>query len=246
MFGWDLAGTVVNEAAKQVGLAIDPDPFLSTDPNFVQLCSLLTSLGQEIWREKEWTHLQTVYTFTTVQNQYQYPLPTDFGHMINQTGWNRTNRLPLGGPLSPQEWEYLKARLVGVVFTVLFRPMQQQMWLYPDTNTPGGYTIAFEYISRNWVNLQAGALSEAPTGSNDTLRFDRLLLIYGLKLKWLAAKGFATGDARDEHSPAGAYAKALQQSKASDTAAQVLRLNRRRFDDPVLGERNVPLTGFGS
>lgn len=150
-FAYSTAGTIINDAAVEVGLASVADPYASTDQNFVQLCGLFKSLGKTLWRLKQWTQLQQVYTFTSVQNQSRYSLPVDFGSMIEQTGWNRTNSLPLAGPLSPQEWEYLKGRLAGVVFTVLFRPMSQQLWLYPDTDTPGGYAIAFEYVSRYWA-----------------------------------------------------------------------------------------------
>ena len=99
--------------------------------------------------------------------------------MIDQTWWNRTNRLPVGGPVSPQEWQYLKARMVGVVFNVLFRPMDRSITLYPNTNTPAGFEIAFEYCSSCWVSTAAAprhSLADAPTASTDYVWFDPLLL----------------------------------------------------------------------
>lgn len=144
----DTAGNIVNDAAVELGLEASSDPFTSTDANHVMLVKLLKSLGRDLWRERSWSHLQREHLFVTVSGTPNYSLPNDFGRMEPQTGWNRTNRLPLGGPMTEQEWQYLKARLVGVVFTVLFRPLQKQLWLYPDTSTPGGYTIAFEYLSR--------------------------------------------------------------------------------------------------
>ncbi len=150
-FAYSTAGTIINRVAVEVGLTAVSDPYVETDQNFTQLCGLFESVGQDLWREKEWTQFQQVYTFTTIVNQARYSLPLDFGMMIEQTGWNRTNRLPLGGPLSPQQWEYLKAFQTGVVFTVLFRPINQQLWLLPDIDTPGDFVIGFEYISRYWV-----------------------------------------------------------------------------------------------
>lgn len=152
---WDTAGNIVNDAATELGLqsfqAKSADPFGSTDPNLGRLCQLLKSVGRDLQRKRGWTHLQNVCVLETVENQAQYALPIDFGSMTNQTGWNRTNRMPLGGPLSPQEWQYLAGQLAGIVFTVLFRPMHGQLLLYPDTSTPGGYTLAYEYASRWWV-----------------------------------------------------------------------------------------------
>ena len=148
---WPTAGDIVNDAAVEIGLADSADPFNSTDANVVQLCRLLKSAGRELVQARNWTYLRREFTFTTVTGQSVYPMPNDYLRMYDQSGWNRTNRLPLTGPLSPQEWQYLKARLVGVVFTVLFRPMNRQMVIYPDTNTPGGYYIAYEYGSTSWV-----------------------------------------------------------------------------------------------
>lgn len=242
-FGWDTALNVLNDTAVQCGLAAVADPYASTDPNFVLLRGLLKSLGQNLRREKElgWTWLQKEASFVTTANVASYALPADFGRMIPQTGWNRTNRLPLGGPLSPEEWQYLKARLVGVVFTVLFRPQQQKLFLYPDTNTPGGYTIAYEYSSRYWVQPtgQSSATAEAPSASTDTLWYDSQLLIAGLKLAWKKERGFDTTAAQ------GDYDALLNQIKADDGSAPVLSLGRVAQGDLLIGSQSIPYTGFG-
>lgn len=296
-FAFDTAGTIVNDTAVEVGLTASSDPFASTDPNFIQLRGLLKSLGRELWRRKRWTWLQQVYTFTSVTNQARYDLPADFGFMIEQTGWNRTNRLPLGGPLSPQLWEYLKARLVGVVFTVLFRPVNRQLWLYPDTSTPGSYVIAFEYLSRYWViptttastlgpwsdglSVTTGdrftnggniyiATSTATTGTSgptgtgvaindggvtwnyvspwgaedattndDTILYDPLLVVRGLRLAFLKAKGFDTTAAQ------GDFDDALAMTRDADSDSPILNLTNTGSDAILIGERNIPVTGFG-
>lgn len=164
-FAFSTAQTIINEAAVEVGLSASSDVYASTDPNFIQLRGLLQSVGQDLWRMKSWTQLQQVYTFTTIADQARYDLPADFGWMLEQTGWNRSNQLPLGGPLSPQEWEFLKARLVGLTLSVLFRPINQQLWLFPDTDTPADFNIAFEYASRYWV-IPSGTVATLGPWSN--------------------------------------------------------------------------------
>ncbi len=296
-FAFATAGSIINDAAVEVGLSALADPYASTDQNFTQLCGLLKSLGQDLWRVKQWTQLQQVYTFTTVLNQGRYDLPADFGLMIDQTQWNRTNRLPLGGPLSPQEWEYLKAFQTGVVFTVLFRPMNRQLWLYPDTATPADFVIAFEYVSRFWAvpaatHSNSGAWSDglavttgdyftnggnvyvatstattgdsgptgtgsgisdggvtwnyvsawgivSPTLSTDVVLYDPLLVMRGLKLAWLKAKGFDTTTAQMD------FDTTLESIKSEDSAAPVLSLNTGS-EGYLLSDKNVPITGFGS
>jgi hypothetical protein len=216
---FDTAGNIVNSAAIEIGLSSVSNVYTSTDANFIQLRTLLESLGSELLHERQWTHLISEYTFPTVQGISTYALPADFHNMIDQTWWNRTNRLPVGGPLSAQEWQYLKARLVGVVFTVLFRPLQGNLIIYPDTNTPGGYTIAFEYLTNNWVVTSGGAATDTPTADTDTIRFDKLLLRRGLKLAFLKAKGFDTTAAQRE------YDITLEQIKSFDAPSPILSLN---------------------
>lgn len=296
-FAFDTAGNIVSQAALEVGLSPPADPYASSDQNFVQLCALMKSLGNDLWRKREWTQLTQVYTFASVANVGRYSLPLDFGSQISQTAWNRTNRLPLGGPLSPQEWEYFKARLVGAVFTVLWRQVNQQIWLYPDTGTPGGYAIAFEYVSRYWAvpasthatlgpwsnglsvttgdyytnggnvyvatstgnsgnggptgtgsgisdgavtwNYVSASGTVAPTAAADLVLFDSQLVMRGLKLAWLKAKGFDTTTAQSD------FDMTLEQVIGADSPGRVLTLGGGGRGEPLLGERNVPLTGYG-
>jgi hypothetical protein len=162
--------------------------------------------------------------------------------MIDQTWWNRTNRLPLGGPLSPQEWQYLKARLVGVVFTVLFRPLDGQISLYPDTNTPGGYDIAFEYVSRWWVGTSTATTGDAPSSGSQYIWFEPQLVLRLLKLAFKKETGFEAEAAQND------YDATLAACIESDSPAPVLRLDQGTgaFSEPIIGERNVPITGWGS
>ena len=115
------ASEIINRASRELGIGIAVDPFQSQDSNFQQLVGFLTSAGQELIRSYEWPHLTRQHQFTTTPSLSFYDLPDDFMAMIDQSGWNRTSRFPLGGPLSPQEWQYLKAAVVGVTFNVLFR-----------------------------------------------------------------------------------------------------------------------------
>jgi hypothetical protein len=220
---FDTAGSIVNDAAVEIGLSSVADPYASTDANIIQLCTLLKSCGRELVHIRDWTHLRKEYTFTTVGGTDSYPLPADFHNMYDQTWWNRTNRLPVGGPLSAQEWQYLKARLVGVVFTVLFRPMNQQIVIYPDgTATPGGYQIAFEYNTAYWVSDTATPTvlaRDAPTASTDIVWFDPLLIMRFLKVTFLKAKGFDSSAAQEE------FDTTLERVKGDDAISPILSLN---------------------
>lgn len=244
---FDTAGQIINDALIEVGLSSVSDPFSETEANIVQMCTFLKSLGREIVHLHDWTILRKEATFTTVQGTPSYDLPTDFHEMYDQSGWNRTNRLPLGGPLSPQEWQYLKARLAGVVFTVLFRPMAGQIYIYPDNPTPDGYVVAYEYKSDGWVKVPIGGgnftYQDYPSQSTDIIQFDSLLMSRGLKLAWLKAHGFDTTNAQRD------YDNVLMYTKGQDSFSPMLNLTGRgpmRGVDQLIGSQSVPITGFGT
>lgn len=244
---FDTAGSIINDALVEVGLAPSSDPFADSDANVVQMCVLLKSLGREVGRLHNWTILRKEATFTTVQGTSTYAIPDDFYEMYDQTGWNRTNRLPLGGPLSAQEWQYLKSRLAGVVFTVLFRPMDGLIYIYPDNPTPGGYSIAYEYKSQGWVKVAIGGgnyvYRDYPSDSADIVQFDPLTMMRGLKLNWLKAHAFDTTMAQVD------YDRTLELAKGQDSFNPVLNLTKQsplRGVDQLIGQQSVPITGFGT
>ncbi len=238
----DTAGNIINDAATECGLAPVSDPYLSTDANFVRLCGLLKSVGRDLQRKRQWTHLQREYTFTTVADTANYDLPPDFRGMIAQTGWNRTNRLPLGGPLSPQEWQYLKGRLEGVAFRVLFRPVQQQMYLYPDTSVPVGDTIAFEYMSNYWVQRvgEPGPSHDSPSASLDIVLFESILVMRALKVAFLKSTGFDVTAALADLDDTWAMVA------SDDAPGPVLSINKSSLTEQMLGEQSIPITGYGA
>ena len=242
---YDTAGSIINDALVEVGLAAVADPFADSDANVIQMCTLLKSKGREILRQRFWTQMRDEYTFTTVQGTPSYALPSDFHTMADQSGWNRTNRLPLGGPLSPQEWQYLKARLVGVVFTVLFRPMDGEIYIYPDNPTPGGYVVAFEYLSNGWIERPAipvNTYHDSPVATDDIVRFDPLMVMRGIKLEWLKLHAFDTTSAQQD------YLEAYNRAAGMDSFNPVLSLTRPntlRGVDQLIGQHSVPITGFG-
>ena len=244
--GYDTAGSIINDALVEVGLSAVSDPFADSDSNVIQMCTLLKSKGREILRQRFWTQMRGEHTFTTVLGTPTYALPSDFHSMVDQSGWNRTNRLPLGGPLSPQEWQFLKSRLVGVVFTVLFRPMEGEIHLYPDTNTPGGYTVAFEYLSNGWIERPAiptNTFHDSPVAMDDIVRFDSLMVMRGIKLEWLKLHAFDTTSAQQD------YLEVYNRAAGMDSFNPILSLTRAgltRGVDPLLGQQSVPVTGFGT
>ena len=145
------ANDIINRAAIEVGLLPDSNPVASSDETYIQLQGLLNSAGQELVELYAWQPLRRVYEFTTTdQDSGVYELPDDFSYMIDQTGWDKTNRVAIGGPLSAQSWSYLDGRdLVSQSIYASFRLVENRLDLFPQP-PPADLTVRFEYIGRNY------------------------------------------------------------------------------------------------
>jgi hypothetical protein len=239
---FDTAGAIVNAVASEVGLTPATNPFVSTDPAFQQLCNILSSAGRELFAMNEWQVLNKKYTVTTqVGDSGNYTLPADYGYIIDQTGWNPTNRLPLGGPLTPQNWEYLVSTgLATSTIYVSFKLDQGQFQILPQP-PPVGQTITFEYVSRWWVAVTAAPTVPAQDTvqlSTDVVLYEPILIQKLLKLRFLEAKGFDTTSAANQ------FINMFNSFTGKDEAAQTLNMSRMRVF-PYLGWRNIPETNYG-
>ena len=148
---WDTAANIINDAAVELGLisANIAAPYSSANRNIIQLCRLLKGVGQDLVKLRAWTHLQKEHTFSFVSGTADYSPPSDFARSIDQTFWNRTNRLPLGGPVDARHWQLLQAVTASGVLYNIFRTVAGVIRVYPTPTVTD--SIAFEYISSNWV-----------------------------------------------------------------------------------------------
>lgn len=124
---------------------------------------------------------------TLQMSQVAYPLPSDWLKQIPQTEWDRTNRWPMLGPKSPQEWQSYKSGIVYAGPRERFRIQSGAVQVSP--NPPNGLIFAYEYISSAWVIDASGTYKQNYSADSDTNVFDDSLMIVGLKMRWLRAKG---------------------------------------------------------
>lgn len=235
---YDTAGSIINLAASEVGLTAVSDPFSSNDPAFVQLCNICTSSGRELLGLHEWQRLTKEHSFvTTVATEYD--LPDDFGYMIDQTQWDRSADMPLGGPLTPQEWAYRLGSDVGTQsIYVSFRVSEGVMKLLPDPQT-AGVNIVFEYVSREWVQKADLSFDDKVQAQDDVILYEPALMVKFLKLRFLEAKGFDTTAAMNQ------FTSVFMQWTGKDISAPILSMAYSRAF-PYLGYNNIPESGFGS
>lgn len=120
-------------------------------------------------------------------SQVAYDLPSDWLSEIPQTEWDRTNRWPLLGPQSPQDWQSFKSGIVYAGPRQRFRIQEDQILINPPP--PNGLLFSLEYISNGWVINSVNQRRPRFTNDTDTAIFPDSLLITGLKAQFKAAKG---------------------------------------------------------
>jgi hypothetical protein len=242
MARFSTANSIINRAAVEVGLLKDASPVESTDESFIQLSELLQGAGQELVEMHAWQGLMMPFDLTTVDGDTgTYDLPDDFSYMIDQTGWDRTNNVMIGGPLSAQDWAYLKGRdLVSQSIYASFRLAENKFLLFPQP-PPEGLEVSFEYISRNWVTTVGGNRSDSVTTGSDIVLYDPIMIIKYLKVKFLSAKGFDIAAAVAE------FDMVFKARTGQDEGAPILNASNTGRTFPYLnGFGSVGDTGYGS
>lgn len=234
------ANDILNRVAVELGLDAVPDPFASTDKNFVAMKTLLNIAGEELIQLHPWQFLIKNEQFTTVVpgDDGDYDFPADYHRMVNQTHWETTNQRQLTGPLTPQQWQYLTNSNITSALDVSFRLRDGSFSIFPQP-PEDGLEISYEYISRNWVIDSTNGttmLSQCVQGA-DTPLFDRTLLGRMLKVKWLEMKNFDTTKAQADLN------QIFSLLTESDKGAPVLNMAGRRGRAFSM---SVPDTGFGS
>lgn len=149
-------------------------------------------------------------------SQVNYDLPPDWLKEIPQTEWDRTNRWPLLGPQSPQDWQSFKSGIVYAGPRQRFRILNNTITINPPP--PNGLLFALEYISKGWVVDSLGQRQEKYISDADTSIFPDSLLITGLKAQWKAAKGL------DGSFDLGEFRGLLELCKAQDKSAPKLSM----------------------
>lgn len=207
----------------------------SVDPTAKLCVALANKIGQFLERNYRWTALVKEGSITTVADQADYAKPTDFRAFANMSQWDRTNFLPLNGPTSPAEWQWLKGSQVTAGIERWFRVKGTKIHIHP-TPTASSESIFFDYYSKDWITdvSEVDTFVSAFTADNDTILLDEALFELELRWRFLAAKGFPF---EAEYKEAEALRDALT---ADDGGSRVIKMGGTQM---LLD--NVPEVGFG-
>lgn len=236
--GYWSALQILNQTAGELGLPQVTTVTGLTDVQSLQLLALLNSAGNELLTYYPWEQFVKEWEFTTEIDKAEYELPADYSYFRDQTQWDRTNHWPLLGPKSAQEWAWLKGSLVAPLPRLRYRIANNLFKIYPTPTTnssPAEFTLAMEYIQRNWV-LQADGTTEADlvTQNGDTVKYNPWLVIKYVKFKFYDLKGFdTTGTQRD-------FLRIFNSLTGKDTGAQKLSLSGNPAPVGYIGPWSVP------
>ena len=227
--------TIIQEACRELAISIPNAAVTSNDQQVIQLLALLNTEGKSLTARpaEGWQAQQLEATFTTVATEIQTSLVAiapNLKYIIDDTIWNRTNRRPIYGPLSPQQWQNRKGWFAVGPYSQ-FRVAGGNIEFSPVPSA--GESCYFEYVTKAWT--ASGAESFASDG--DTSLLDEELLKLGLIWRWKAAKGFDYAEAKVE------YEDRVSQAIARDTPKSKLNLSKRQTGLPPL---TVQESNFGS
>ena len=214
---------IVQEFCQRTGLTVPQIVMTSQDDQLTQLVGLANEICEDLVRRRAWTTLQYETVFTSQAGSDQGLLtdlaPKAFLKVLNETIFDRTRRLPVFGPRSPQQWQTLKALPMSGPF-YQYRIQQGRLKIIPDM--PAGHTMAFEYASEGAVH---GNSTAAPTvkaffsRDDDTFLLDKSLLILGMRWRWKEEKGLPYTESFR------LYEAAVAEAAGADGTKQPLSMN---------------------
>ena len=207
---------LLNQVAGELGLPQYTSVVGVSNVQSVQLLALLQAAGNELNLYYPWEHLNKEWSITTVPATEIYTPPLDFKYATDQTQWDRSNRWPLLGPKSAQEWAWLKGSLVATLPRMRYRFIGGKMKLFPIPTTT--INITMEYTSGFWVQTTGNAFTDTVVLDTDILLYDPWLLIKFIKLKFYELKGFSTLSAQAD------FMRVFNALTGKDAGASILSL----------------------
>lgn len=184
--------SLVRDAAVMVGLARPPAIVSSVDPAIRRMLALANVEGRELAKRHDWTALIREATWTTAATESQGALTTiasdldqeNGARIIDESIWDRTQMRPIGGPVSSQKWQRLKASNISGPYNE-YRIREGALRLIPAPTA--GHTGAFEYVSKNWCKSSADVGQSAWAADDDTGKLSEHLMMLGLIWRWKSA-----------------------------------------------------------
>jgi len=238
---------IVQSACDELGLPRLPNVIGNTDAQARRMLALANRQGRDLVTQNTWVELQRLYSFDTVSGQAEYPLPDDFSRIVIDTIWDRSQLSPIKGPIQPATWQSIKSGIIGTgLYYRRYRVMRSvsstaKKFVIDPTPGTSGDTLVFEYISKNWCQLQDGTASnDTFQNDTDTVLLSSDLMLMGLLWRWQKANGLEFTTQLAE------YNEALDTTIATNAPASGLSMAGPVVSQQFIGYPNIPTTDYGS
>lgn len=188
----------VQTACQQLSLPSPAAVYGSTDETAVLMGSLANLAGILLTDQFNWQDLQKPFEITGDGTTTEWDLPDDMSSIIDNTGWSYAIRRPVV-ILNAQQWAAISTWL-SQSFYINPACRLYQNKLQFMTAPPAGGKITFQYRVGNWVidGTQANTYKQFCTVDTDIPRFDWLMMVLAIKVKWLEQKGMNTLSAQSD------------------------------------------------
>lgn len=184
---------IVKEFCRRTALSVPLVVAASQDDQLLQIMGLLNEGAEDLTKRQQWTTLQREVVFTSVAGENQGQLhtlaPAGFQWIINDTIYDRTQKQPIYGPVSSQNWAYRQA-LPTSGPSSSYRIRGGALLLTPGI--AAGHTLAFEHASNAAVYDNTGIAQPYKryfTNDTDTFLLDEGLALAWLRWRWKSEKG---------------------------------------------------------
>lgn len=226
--------SICQSAAVRAGFPKPASIFGSSDQTAQRLQEMAQEEGTELARRTDWQELIQEATFTAVAAEDQGTFGalgsgtadySDIDRIIPNTFWDRTEDIQIYGPLTPQEFQTLKSSTTSGPYWS-FRVRNGKILAYP--NPTAGNVIAFEYVSKNWIDTDDDGAGDAEEWAADTDKslLDRSLMILGTLWRFKRSIGEDYGE------DFATYEQALANAIGRDKPMRTLNLGGPRMDGP--------------
>jgi hypothetical protein len=182
---------IVTDLCGRQNIPVPTTVYGTSDPQVRQIMRLLEEEGNDLAQRGEWESLTKEASHTTLALEDQGAIATiansGFRNVKNNTIWDRTDRLPVLGPMSSSEWQAMKA-----VFTdgprYRFRIRGGKLLVNPTPTA--GHSWYFEYVSKLWMTDTGGTIYKRRfTADTDIILLPEDLTLQGLRWRWKKEKG---------------------------------------------------------
>lgn len=229
--------TIVANVCRLTGLRIPTEVVDSTDIQVQQLYGLANEAGDELARDFRWQALNREQTFVTTATEEQTDaLPDDLTELIYNSFYDRTTRLQVFGPLTPQNWQAIKAQPQLNRVYLAFRERDGAFLMSPTPSA--GDTIAYEYISSYWAKSASDVAQAQFIADTDTTYLSERLIQLSLRWRFLSAKNLDYAEAYRS------YQTELQKEQARDGGSTMLNIGRNGGWYNVLAPPQITPGGF--